>query len=230
MKRLSQQLEKVVFALCEDTDTPRSLAVYLLAKNCEWNQLVQLRVDPQHYFSPLSYLNDAAVTDFLRKADFLDTGIDLEAAAKKSFFESEKQCCSSNARLSPFLLNGPFEGPNDGRIIEFFDLAKKLVKHVLGPLPKTLQGRFGPGATYSDKGSSATLLHKLKSRPTSTKPARDFECFIEESSWYRSCYETYTAEDVPGNRFTTVPKDASKHRGICVEPSLNLWFQLGRVL
>lgn len=32
---------------------------------------------------------------------------------------------------------------------------------------------------------------------------------------------------VRGNRFTTVPKDAWKHRGICIEPSINLFYQLG---
>jgi hypothetical protein len=32
--------------------------------------------------------------------------------------------------------------------------------------------------------------------------------------------------EVPGNRFTTVPKDAVKHRGIAVEPSLNVYYQL----
>jgi hypothetical protein len=32
--------------------------------------------------------------------------------------------------------------------------------------------------------------------------------------------------EVQGNRFTTVPKDAVKHRGIAVEPSLNVYYQL----
>jgi hypothetical protein len=32
---------------------------------------------------------------------------------------------------------------------------------------------------------------------------------------------------VDGNRFTTVPKNAKTDRGICIEPSLNIWYQLG---
>jgi hypothetical protein len=32
---------------------------------------------------------------------------------------------------------------------------------------------------------------------------------------------------VPGNRFTTVPKTAKKRRGICIEPDLNVFGQLG---
>lgn len=34
-------------------------------------------------------------------------------------------------------------------------------------------------------------------------------------------------EVVRGNRFTTVPKDARKNRGICIEPSINVFYQLG---
>lgn len=40
-------------------------------------------------------------------------------------------------------------------------------------------------------------------------------------------YAPRTEEIVRGNRFTCVPKDAKKHRGICIEPSLNLFYQLG---
>lgn len=64
---------------------------------------------------------------------------------------------------------------------------------------------------------------------------------IVESSWFvrsdgvlRSAYvkppspfACRTPTLIRGNRFTTVPKDAWKHRGICIEPSINLFYQLG---
>ena len=43
---LSSDLERVIFALCEDTDTPRALSVLLLIKHKEYRQLIDLVVDP----------------------------------------------------------------------------------------------------------------------------------------------------------------------------------------
>jgi hypothetical protein len=48
-----------------------------------------------------------------------------------------------------------------------------------------------------------------------------------ETAWAKACVtRDKDPEFVKGNRFTSVPKDCVKDRGIAVEPSINLFFQL----
>lgn len=47
------------------------------------------------------------------------------------------------------------------------------------------------------------------------------------SNFFDDAFAPRSEEYVRGNRFTTVPKDATKLRGICIEPSINLFYQLG---
>jgi hypothetical protein len=46
--------------------------------------------------------------------------------------------------------------------------------------------------------------------------------------WAKACASSgKEVSFVPGNRFTTVPKDCEKDRGIAIEPSINVFYQLG---
>jgi hypothetical protein len=89
---------------------------------------------------------------------------------------------------------------------------------------------MGKGATYQDKGNKSTLLHKFSSQPTRTKGAFFLDEFIRNTAWGMATLTSRPSASasivVKGNRFTSVPKDSSKNRGICVEPSLNLSYQL----
>jgi len=233
---LSQQLERIVLAQCEDTDTPRSLTVAMLVRAREYGQLFSLKVDPQHYDSSESFLKDNQVTEFLRKLQLDVPGIDRKAVAVQAFWGSEQQCCLANARLHRYQENGPFEGPSDLRISDFFSLCRKIIDDILGPLPQGLDLRHGPGATFDDRGRLTTVPDKMSSRPTITPDARDLLPLWSQTAWARALVsESPTSSDpknVRGNRFTTVPKDATKDRGICIEPSINVSFQLaiGRLL
>ena len=77
-------------------NTPRSLACYILARNKEWRQLVELSVNPIHYVDPVSFLADYQATKLLSKYPFLDTGIDRKAVAKKKFVDADSQCALTN--------------------------------------------------------------------------------------------------------------------------------------
>lgn len=48
MKDLDGLLRKMVLRLSEDINTPRSLTVALLVRNKEWEQLLSLRIVPEH--------------------------------------------------------------------------------------------------------------------------------------------------------------------------------------
>lgn len=231
MSALPQQLERVVLALCEDVGSPVATRVASLVREKDYRQLVNMTVDPSHYACPRRYLDDASCVDLLRKfADFKIDGIDKAAVAQAAFWQSEKVCCRTNARLTPFVQNGPFGDSTDGVLIESIERMKTWVKNVLGPLPKEVYPRFGPGATFRDVGKYITVPDKISSRPTTTRNARLFLPLWEKTAWARALFESYPSisdpEDIRGNRFTTVPKDATKDRGICIEPGLNVFYQL----
>lgn len=233
MSALPQQLESVVFALCEDTNTPRSLAVKLLVEHREYGQLVNLTVDPLHYTNGHRYYLDVVVTDLLRKIDIDIPGIDKVGEARRLFEASEHACYATNARLKPYLENGPFEDPSELRIFESIERMKNWINIVLGRLPEELDRvSFGPGATFEDIGRLTTVADKISNRPTMTNGCVDLLPLWYDTAWARahvqsSPVDSWVPKAVRGNRFTTVPKDATKDRGICIEPSLNVFYQLG---
>jgi len=97
-----------------------------------------------------------------------------------------------------------------------------------GKIPQPIGGRFGPGSTFGDRGVYTTLPDKLTSRPTITSSAAWFLLDYGSTLWASTNAELRRDPTfVRGNRFVTVPKDATKDRGICVGASINLFYQLG---
>lgn len=231
---LPDSFGRVVFALLEDLDTPRSLCVKLLIEHGETEQLLSLECPPARFNDAESYFKDVIATDLLRKCQSLQLGTKSRKrdAAVGTFYQAEKACKASNDRLSPFLLNGPFEGPGDAFIGDVFSEVRGFITNVLGRLPSEVDCRHGPGATYHDRGVRNCIPDKMSTRPTVTSEARVLvDAFWTQTAWFRGLAgdapNRTDPQTIRGNRFTTVDKDALKDRGICVEPSLNIFFQLG---
>jgi hypothetical protein len=215
-----------VSTLCEDLATPVSLSVAILARYGEWDQIALKKVDPIHYLTADMYWRDAVACSVLRKTEDLPTSFDREAKAVKLFHDCERLCFLSNERLSPFVFNA--HAPEDDGIATFVAAVQKWIGCILGRPPTNVRGRFGPGSTYGDRGKLCTVPDKMSSRPTLTASAMGFLFPWTETKWATACAVSGRAPKfVPGNRFTTVPKDASKFRGIAIEPSVNLFYQLG---
>lgn len=225
---LDQRLIRIVITMCCDADSPRALTVKILLEHGELDQLFSLRVDPLHYSCPENYFRDCQVTEFIRKLNIPgDRSQKLESDARSAFFANERRCAETNARLSRYIENGPFESPSDIRVLEVISWMRKRLDNILGYLPRELDIRFGPGATYRDRGRLTTIPDKISNRPTVTSSATCLLPFFWDSAWGRSVTSDGSSPSiVPGNRFTTVPKDATKRRGICIEPSVNVSFQL----
>lgn len=226
---VSREVLDSVLTLCHDISTPRSLTVKLMVENGEWDQLVQLRTDPTRYSCADSYFRDNLVTEILRKHEKLETSIDRKAVACQGFLRNEAACYSSNLRLSRFVNADRFHQLTDAerRINSFLGLVRKEIANILGRCPDLLDGRFGPGATYGDRGQWTTVPDKMSSKPTLTCSAKYFILPWMDTAWAAACRRYNRDLDfVKGNRFTTVPKDATKDRGIAIEPSLNLFYQL----
>lgn len=231
-------LASVVDSFLVDLDSPRSLTVKVLIDHGEWDQIANLRADPAHYLNADAYYRAAAATELLRKCQDIDTTVDRMEAAVQGWWQSERDCCRTNVKLAPFLYNGPFEDPRDLIWHDFLAEVRGWITGVLGKLPDTLDLKFGPGATFSDKGRHSTVCHKMSSRPSVTRDCKPIaEHVLKGTAWERARiaainewpsgvpYDGYV-DIVDGNRFTTALKNALTHRGISIEASENICCQL----
>lgn len=229
---LPHVVEKAIFRLCEDLASPRSLAVSILLENKEWDQLSMLEIDPNHYRDPLSYWRDAMATSILRKCEDLPTSFDREATAEEVFLTCERQCLRANRRFYSLATSSYDESIPRG-VSDILIRAQKIVTGILGHCPDLVVGRFGPGATFGDRGQYVTIPDKMSSEPTFTSGAWPFLIPWSGTLWASACASSEKGpKRVRGNRFSTVPKDSRKHRGIAIEPSINLYYQLayGKVI
>lgn len=217
----------IVLAFCEGLASPVSLSVAILVRYGEWDQLASMQVDPLQYNCSERYFADVSAVSFLRKCKDLPTTIDRKAKALENFYAGERDCFRTNLRLSHYLDSQLNAGASD--VVERVIVsARKKIASILGPFPDLAEGRFGPGATYGDRGQLTTVPDKMSSRPTLTSAALPFLFPWSGTAWASACASAENRpEFVKGNRFTTVPKDCTKDRGIAVEPSINLFYQLG---
>lgn len=224
--------------LCEDFDRARSLTICLMAKYNEWDQLVTLRCYPDDYCdSDVSgFKADYQITELLRKCTDLPVNQgNLEDKAVEAFYETEKQCHATNLFLKPYInviVDGDwYLGSSYDNVVQDTVLrCRSIIKKVLGPLPDDLHPKFSSGSTYRDR-QFISPMDKMSSRPTVTHEAYS----VIHSNWETTLWCVGLTSELPhrsapeilrGNRFTTVPKDATKLRGICIEPSLNVVYQL----
>lgn len=175
--------------------------------------------------------------ELLRKADFLPglTSEMRKEAALKGARESEVRNSETNRRIRttwPDLLD-----PRHDRIVA---RAQRFLVQWLGDfeLEEVFRHcRWGPGSDLSNRRPFISPYHKFARRLTATSSAMPFLSSYMEFNpvWGRwlSAREDFGpfsplgVKIVRGNRLTTVLKDAWKDRVICVEPPVNVYFQLG---
>lgn len=208
----------VTCALCALVDSPRSLMVYMMINSKEYSQLSNLSCDPLNYNSASSYADDVLVTDVLRKSSNLPLDIDLRSEAIKSFRLSEEQCAETNLFMNS---SKPF-------CQEILD-AKVHIEKILGPLTESLSQiesgfKFGPGSSSHVSAFGGVSSDKYDTDMYLTESLYPFYRSILGDRWWEHQRDP---KIVQGNKFTTVPKTAKTDRGICMEPSLNCYMQLG---
>lgn len=226
---LDQQLVKVLKALCLDIGTAVSHEVLDKVQRGDIRGLVQMRVNPNDYKTATAFRKDNAAVELLRKCLMDIPGIDKRDAALQNFKLCEISCAETNHRFRKFNDNWD-QTLADVKCLEILEVGRLWIKRVLGPLPAELDGRFGPGSTYGDRSQLVTLPDKLSSKPTITKNALCLLDIWRRTTWCDTLLRDHRQPDpelVRGNRFTTVPKDAEKDRGIGIEPSITLFYQLG---
>lgn len=213
---------------CQHTDSPRSLAVYLLAHYGEYDQLLNLSIESDNYLTASAFADDYLVTEMIKKSKALDFGIDREQVAYQKWLSAEKQCHEANEILELYM-NGSVN-PTKRSTNRIIARAIAICHETLGPLTsRTLKAieesmEFGPGATASVKGIVTRGRKFSNSNPTTSQQLLSFGLFCMPHMW-KSKIETFTIQN--HNELSFVPKNAKTHRAITVETDLNIFVQKG---
>jgi hypothetical protein len=233
-ERLDETFTRFVLGCLRGLESARSLKVFLLLKNREWDQLAALAIDPSEYLDTVTgvwlYSKDAQAYNLIRKLP-LPTTWDRRKVAFQTFEDCESKCLLTNLLIDCFNQDLYPGDPALARIGFLTNRAKNWISRCLGSLPKTLTGRFGPGTSFELRDSPySTVADKVCTTPTSTRDCEAvFRLLAENTEWFKARQREGLPFMYPasGNRFTTVQKDGKTDRGICIEPLGNIYCQLG---
>lgn len=245
-----QQLYEVVAGLAAALNTPTGDEISNLIKNRKWLELKQLQISMEQ--DPDSYWAHCQARDLLLKVEGLDGGPserELKESCLTEFYRCEAENFVTNKRLK-FIFSRDtayLRSDHDERLRKFLLKVRKEIRGLLGPLPdiEELRSRFGPGATFCLQFPRISIAEKLDNVPSYTIDAWPYLLDWIGTAWGKAALRVNVdsfpggfvpqstvrkikePERVRGNRWTSVAKDSFKRRGICVEPALNVFYQLG---
>lgn len=208
--------------ICESIDTPRALTCYLLVKNSEWHQYLDLEIPAKGWTR-----DDRLVTECFRKNVDLPLGIDRQGVALQKFFEAEAACKLTNERLQALFDHG---NPDPKHRALLRDV-RYWVARILGNLSKEKlvyaesKFRFGPGASSVCVGGDVYPSRKYACDMHVTKRLRPLVKAFMGLGWFTSPHGDVIVNDT--SKVSFVPKNARTDRTICVEPHGNMYVQLG---
>lgn len=234
---LTNDMKRVALRILKALNVDEATVVSDHILNNRWDELVKIKFDPLlHSHKSVDVFRRVCLAqEFLRKAEFLETSIDKAGVARDGFLSCERQCFEANRHLEKFLDYPVLETEVEKVFYEILIRAKAWVRSTLGPVPDSLRGRFGPGAVFESEvwrhRDSMTHYDKLRNTPCVSHNVS--QQLVDHLVW-ETAYSAAWADACPtrlfpstrGNRFTTVPKDATKHRGIAIEPGINVLGQL----
>jgi len=233
-------LSDAFYALCKAVDTPISLGAWLRYRNREFVSLLSMRFDPLNYDTAWDAKGDYLVIEFLSKFKGLETGYNLKAIALGNFKKAEAQCAETNDRLRKW---------KEGRVTPTVPAVELVIERAQRKIIRLLSDckpsdaldrcRWGPGSTATLSGRLATrtrklIEHKLSVSRTAAPLLRGV--IASDLHWLRargiaSEGPTYLC---PGEfhirdhaKITTVPKNSKTDRTIGIEPTGNIFLQLG---
>lgn len=226
---MDKQLAKVALALakaCGRSSLTDRFKKAILSSN--YVELTKMSFNPSESDDIGTVREDFVLSSLFKKTRFSVPGVDAKTrreAAEALFLKYEAQCYRTNQRFLS-LIEGDYSDVHPDAIAHF-DVLRRKIRWALGPIPNQLDLRFGKGSTFETRGLCATIADKIENEPSMTRSLEPVTSLWEETAWARSIrYRQRGPRIVRGNRFTTVPKTAIVDRGICVEPSLNVSFQL----
>lgn len=229
---------EALYGLCSKVDTPISLGVWLRFKHAQ-NELAMAKISPRTYNDAETFFKDYACVNFLRKYEGLDTGIDTRVVALQAFDKAEEQCRIVNDTLRSYATTGRVDRVELSILLR----AQQLIARVWGDPSFDVLFRhcgWGPGATATLTGESATTEDKMSESPMSITPsALPYLRQVQKSDllWLghllkcqvdgQACLMPSYFNQIDWSRLLTVPKDAKTDRTIAAEPTGNIFLQKG---
>lgn len=222
-KLFADTRSRVDHLLCclESVGGSRALALAIALRYGEPLSVMNLTVDPLDYQDPLTFARDYQSHKLLSKNDFLDFGIDVEAAAYKAFAKYEGLCSQTNQKLRT--------RPLMGRAGRIFRLARKMVFELLteDPVPvidEIVDGaEWGGGASSNCHGRWTGRFNKVSGTADLTADLEPYLDALKGKSWF----PVGDVRVINWNTVTTVPKSYKTERTIAVEPTINAALQRG---
>jgi hypothetical protein len=212
------------------------------------SELLERSVNPESYSNSSDFRDDYLAAEVLSKYPYLGINVDREAVALETFRKAEIQCDETNFRLCRKYECGITSLYTPESIIS---LARLKILSLLGPFSWDLASPhfgFGPGSTTSLRRSKGDAYFKYGAkRPQVTKACSVLGLLAikQVPRWFSHLAEVNGQDPdtlngcsldeqverlldiVPGNRVTTVPKNAKTDRVIAIEPDLNMYVQKG---
>lgn len=232
-RRSEHESLKIMYAVartCRKNGGPLTEQLYCLFRDRRFRDLVEFSFDYSWHFSTDDFLYARQIQALVAKQDFLNMGVDKEAAAFEKFLQSESMCAEANKRFDNL-------ASFDKDVSVVLHYASRKIAKIIGACPSIsdLHMFFGPGATTSTKGLEANHRVKLSSRlecshtllPAVSELLSEFPhlCDIHSSS-QGNTLQGISVACVPG-KLMFVPKTSLTHRSIVVEPVLNGLLQNG---
>jgi len=209
-------------------DCPRSLAILILFRNGEHEQIAKLEFDPKWYNDLISLRDSYAATKFLSKFKGLTLDYDLDDVAIKKFEQFELLCKNTNSRFRNLLHDKLYTGHavwlHHAVIRKIERILTEFSSDELFSMPD-----WGPGASTLIKRRDASPAKKFRCETGITRDLYDLIPWEHMEANYPLWAPVLVEAGFPafqiGNKVITVPKDASTNRVIAIEPGINLWFQ-----
>lgn len=221
-----------IHSFLSSLDCPRSLTVWLLWDSKEFQQLVDLDIDPHTYADPLQFRDAYTATLLLAKADFIPLSVSKRDAAIAKFSKFEDQCKQTNRRFRNLSLDPSYTGSN----VWLLNATIRKIELILGdfcPEEWVDSCNWGPGSSTLLKGAHVSGANKFDTGNGITSAL-----YSLVHSWFGVAYPLWAQSKTletgeldmrlqRGNKIVTVPKNSKADRVIAMEPDINLWFQKG---
>lgn len=236
-RRWFSSVQTLAHGIFNSVGSPVALSQELRLKNRDFLGLVSCVVDPNGYNDAAAFAGDYLVCELFSKFPSWDLGIDREKVALSKFVDSERLCLETNQRLrTP--CEWDFKTVLSPAAVIHTAAAK--IRWLLGDFDWSAAERyfgFGPGASFALSRRHRDPFYKFSGIPEATR-----ECAVAGDALIRSIpgwsfhLRTLLSADsesdsliniAPGNRVTTVPKNAKTDRVIAIEPLLNMFLQKG---
>lgn len=217
-----------------DLDSPVARDVRRALREGRHKDVIDASIDPSSYSCPDALWRDWLAVNLLSKFPKFELGIDTAEVAFTKFKMAEEQCAHTNKRLS-----GSYDTPTTGVSGEsLIWAARRKIADLLGAFSwdeAEPHMSFSSGASTRLPRRKGDAYYKLQGVPEVTRNCAILAlvCIERSPQWAKRMREQYGLNPelwvkiVPGNRITTVAKNAKTDRVIAIEPCMNMYVQKG---